>query len=654
MAVGELATAPGFTLFGGVHALEIGNERMDTGLKYKPLQEEISNAPKINNSEDFEEFIDSLISREISWHCGAMLMQNVLSCVYVEDILEKIFNRFNSNKNQSGSMDEYLEEFAKNITSWSDAAQACIIGLVKNLNLCIGILNDPSAIYQEEDIILNNAGYHFLDNTPTDKVIHVLKSALTWMKNQEAPKSSKNRVELRIQLLHTMSRNTPENRPHISKALKLIKDVVPRENGNKYDSTSYTEGVQARVTNTSPLRPLKSESEPYSRWEEILTMADEISGTVPDIVKSTDLLSFFLKFSAKRPRPLPIVRGLLKSIVNNGSILSQSQIQWVTQDIKELTSAAPGSILETDHSQIKQIVAIFMEQAALCYTDLLTVMCQNRSRQRQNLAHCILSFDSLQVNAEQLEMDVANVLKQDTIEVNGTHVPAMPISSWVYLRKLQIMVWVVFLGFELDVYKLWEYSRMYYYGNFLLNNLEDHLNRLQVYIEQKLQKSPRFQPLKNSQSYIQALQVESNALNQLCQSGMYLAIGFEKSELIKMPAKALSITNPELLYGLRLKPFSSVGVPEKPSFEEFQEAVGLSNNVREAANQSKKFANSCRSFIDNLTKMSQANEELDLLKRSSVGLAISASMLEKGAIPKIQLTREGYHWFFPVISKADK
>lgn len=641
--MGELVTAPTFTLFGGVHALEIGSERMDTGLKYKPLTEEVGNAPKIESSEDLEEFIDSLVSRELSWHGGAMLMQNVLSCVYVEDLLEQIFEQFGK-----GPMDGFLEKFATDISSWKDVVSAYILGVIKSLNLSINILNDPTAIYQEEDIILNNAGYHFVDNTPTDKVIHVLKSALTWLKRQEASKGAKNRIELRMQFLHVMNNGVPSNLPNVTKALKLVRDITPRE-GDKYECV-YTEGVQSRVTNTSPLRPLKSDKEPYKRLEEILQTAEEISATIPKLTKSTDLLSYFLTFSAKRPRPLPVARGLLKSIVSatDGTIMGQSQIHWVTQDMKELTCSAPGSLLETTNPQIKQALTIFLEQAALCYTDLIAVMCQNRSRQRQNLAHCILSFDSLQVNAEQLETEVGPMIKQDTIQMNGASIPALPISSWVYLRKIQIMIWVVFLGFELDVYKLWEYSRMYFYGNFLLTNLEDHLNRIQVYLEQKLQKTPRSPSLRNSQTYIQALQVESNALNQLCQAGMFLAIAFERADLIKLPPQTQA-TTPELLYGLRMKPFSSVGVPEKPAYEEFAQTV---NAVRDPISNAKKYANSCRMFIDNLSKMSQANTELGLLKRSSVGIAISSSMLEKGSISAIELSRDNYHWFFPVISKA--
>ncbi|KAA8898670.1 hypothetical protein TRICI_006487 [Trichomonascus ciferrii] len=616
---------------------------MDTGLKYKPLAEEVSNAPKIENSEDFEEFIDSLVSRELSWHGGAMLMQNVLSCVYVEDILEHIFVQ-----SGKGPMDWFLENFATGISSWKDVVYAYILGVIKSLNLGINILNDPTAIYQEEDIILNNAGYHFLDNTPTDKVIHVLKSALTWLKRQEASKGAKNRLELRMQFLHVMNNGTPSNLPNVTKALKIVREITPRA-GQKYES-AYTEGVQSRVTNTSPLRPLKSEQEAYKQLEEILQTAEEISATVPRLTKSTDLLSYFLAFSAKRPRPLPIARGLLKSIVSgtNGTIMSQSQIHWVTQDMKELTCSAPGTILETTNPQIKQALNMFLEQAALCYSDLITVMCQNRSRQRQNLAHCILSFDSLQVNAEQLETEVGSMSKQDTVQVNGTTVPGLPVSCWVYLRKLQIMIWAVFLGFELDIYKLWEYSRMYYYGNFLLDYLDDHLNRIQVYLEQKLQKNPRSQGLMNSQTYIQALQVESNALNQLCQAAMYLAIAFERANLIKLPPQTQATTS-ELLYGLRMKPFSSVGVPEKPSFEEFTQTTSA---VKDPIENAKKYAHSCRMFIDNLSKMSQTNTELGLLKRSSVGMAISCSMLEKGSISSIELSRENYHWFFPVISKS--
>lgn len=689
LQIGQLAKDSTFTLASGVHALEIGNDKMDTGLQYMPLCKELESVPKVESSKDVILLVDMLAGCDLSWHRGSMILQNIASCVYVESTLHQL-QLLNSDTSGELLLDQYLAKAAE-INSWMDVLKAYILGLIKCLDLSCSILYDVSSVYPEEDIILNNAGFYFLEGIPIERIIYILGSAVKWTleKGDEHTSDVANRLELRKTMICLLNDRNPisltSSHIHVKQALKLLGQHKDVEKSDKF-IPAFSQGVQSRVANSSPLRPLVRDDKPYETLAEVLKDIENFS-TLNEAQRSTDTLSFFLTFSAKRPRTLPIVRALLHSSAVIGSnLLGRPTIEWVKKDLQEMTCPESDSILTRANkfAPIKGLLDAFLHQASLCYSDLVVIMCQNRSRQRQNLGHCILTFDSLHVSAEQLEAELEQAVKSLVLAIPGDdNIPMtlseMPISSWVYLRKLQIMIWVVLLGFELDVYKLWEYSRMYYYANFLISALNNHLGRIRLFLDHKRQqlnntraKDKRrnlFQrdlvAIENSIGYIEALEIESTALNQLCIANLYLAVGLEELGLIQYnPTKSVATTD-DLVYDLRFKQFSSVGVPEFPKFDEFNARIDTIKKSGTAIADAKKAATSCRILIDNLTQLAnssshQPNPELELLKRSSVGIAVACLTVErqdKAAIfekLKAEIKFDGYHWFFPVISCVSK
>uniref|UniRef100_A0A060T2M9 ARAD1A09790p n=1 Tax=Blastobotrys adeninivorans TaxID=409370 RepID=A0A060T2M9_BLAAD len=655
LSIGELVHTPSFTLFSGVHALEIGSDKMDTGLQYRPLEEEIQSLPAVQSAKDFILLADALMAREISWHQGSMLLQNVFSCLQVEQVLQDL-----KSHQQSRSVQVYLDSLISGEMSWQAATTILIVSILKSIDLAMGPLGDMSAVFPEEDVILHTSDYYILEDVDRKAIVRLLEAVLVWTKGQlqgegkDTVKRARDRVRLRIQFLQVLERKLPVH-PQLQEAIVTAKSIADEPKPTEAEETKFevcfSDRIQARVTNTSPLRPVAKADDPYPELVRILQGFETVSD-VFGMSRSTDLLSFFLTFSATRPRPLPIVRGMLKTVVDNQTICSKPLSDWVIQDITELVCPFSDSVFNDPRPEIQQLLSMFMDVAVLCYLDLVTTMCQNRSRQRQNLAHCIVSFDSLQVSAEQLETELARAIPTETILFNGQRVPAVPISSWVYLRKLQIMIWVALLGFELDVYKPWEYSQMYSYTNFLFTSLTDHLARIKAYVEQKSRRTgtTRSHPVQGAIGYLGALELESNALNQLCIASMCLARRHEIEGLVGLNPERLT-TSHELLYGLRMKPFSSVGVPETPSYQDYVKVRSGISKSHQALAQTKDAANLCRRIVDSLAKVSAENEELGLLKRSAVSMGVIASQLEKPNPPntRVEVKRDGNHWFFPVM-----
>ncbi|CAN6674313.1 hypothetical protein TRVA0_051S00804 [Trichomonascus vanleenenianus] len=641
LKVGDLAKDDFFTLFSGVHALEIGNDKMDTGQTYRPKHEELAGLPRVESREDLIELLDEVLAREMAWHTGSILMQNVISCLYIEDMLDEI---------KLLAVQNDLTVLDVEVRTWFGVLRAYILATVKAVDLCAKIIKNATAIYPEEDIVVDTCGYSFLESVPMDQLVHVVKSALQFVKEQGNDLEIKRRLELRIRFLHILNEKIPrEVSGHFANAKKLISSISPFT-GEKRFEAAFSTGVQARVSNPSPLRELKSVEKPY---EHLLQIIEGIEALIPvmSIQKSNDLLAFFLTFSSKRPRTLPIVRAMLQGVLTKTKLLSQPLKSWVLKDLKEISCGAYDHVLESNNDAIVRNLDAFLESATLCYADLLTVMCQNRPRQRQNLAHCIISFDSLQVAAEELEELFKSCVPRELMRTaDGGVSDAMPIASWVYLRKLNIMIWVVLLGFELDIYKLWEYSRMYYYADYLFTALNEHLDRVQTYLTQKRMGKPAQRAaVESALGYLNALQLESTALRHLCLANMYLTHAYDLKGYITSPESSSTTTTPELLYKLRMKPFSSVGVPELPSFENFTSYKQALDDPAQLADLAKTAANNCKSLIDNLGPLAKGNSDLDLLKRSAVGVFVSSSTLTKPpSDAEVVVQRDGYHGFFPV------
>ncbi|KAF5101516.1 hypothetical protein D0Z00_000791 [Geotrichum galactomycetum] len=344
----------------------------------------------------------------------------------------------------------------------------------------------------------------------------------------------------------------------------------------------------------------------------------------------------------------------------------------------------------------------FLGQLELAYDGLLKANMVNRSRQRQLLSHCIVVWDSLQIFAEEFEDQVNQLMikkgeQPESFLVQGengksTSIPAFPISSWTMMRKVQIMIWVVLLGFELDIYKIWEYGYMYRYAAYLVMTQASHLQRTLNYLEQtalsiannKIKvhvsknktgkaatqsaiKKAVLSELQQCIQYITTLATEADAVHYLCNANKHLSEAAVLAGYTSRPETMTAHTSPELLYGLRMKPFSSVGVPEQPGFERMvrttppatpEETLTL---IKEKLAKAKRSSDWCKNLLDRFgPAVVEANTELKHIKRSAIGISVSSSMLEKfatskftgkeTAAPIVSIERKSYHWFFPVLT----
>lgn len=693
---------------------------MDTGLHYKTLDEELDKCPTFTTPQQVTLMIDLLVAREASWQSGTMLIQNIFSCLQFEDLVLRKLS-MGMERSFFASLKDALENKGQEESKmWPIVLDAYMIGLAKTTGLALSKFKS-GIICPDEDVGTHDFGANFLEHIDTKDIIAVLDTTSKWVRAQRKQKIAENdesaasslsvllnRLEFRTELIYIVNEKKQPKKSHLTLALGLIEKILASEvldvNEKDYD-VCFTSGVQSRISNTNPLRSTQKLTfiEAYSTYRKIITSIEGYR-PVQGITRATDLLAFFVS-SATQQDTLPLARVFLQVIaqVSNSNVLGQRVLTWALEDLKETTGPRIMSLLVGPKGNMLVDNSRLLTELAVCYEDLLKANMVNRARQRQNLAHCIVSWDTLQVVTEEFEEKVAERAMQvggifETVVVENSDgessvVPALPISSWVYLRKVQMMIWVVLLGFELDIYKIWEYAYMYRYVSYLVMTQAAHLQRTLNYMEQaalnlanggktrggaKSQSKSSsktigtdIQELQGCLQYLTGLSIEATVLSSLCDANMYLAEAAVLAGYAARPAETTSHTSTELLYGLRMKPFSSVGTPELPPYDQMivtdlKEGANVLDEVKQRLVEAKKASLACRSAIDRLgPSVAEANPELRTIKRSAVGIAVSCSQLESHASkkfapspdpaldqPKLIVERKNYHWYFPVLTFA--
>lgn len=651
----ETALDEHFTLLEGVHALEIGNPRMDTGMQYRSLESELDSLPVIDSADKVVRLVDMLIAREMSWHTGPMLIQTVLSCVYVEDILGAFTEL--ANASPPGDAKAYFDEHVKHagqVDSWAGVLRAYVLGLAKSISLSIALMEPGvAAIYPEEDIVPSSS-LSLLEEASIESVTKCLETAAKWARQQKRP-DVVSRLEFRAEWLYILKQRVPRKLAHIDKALALLDGTDPFTGDDAELAAAFSNGIQTRANYVSPMRSLESQSvaDAYEQFKWIVQSVGQLS-KVYELDTSTDLLGFFVMFAARREprRPIPVIRAFLKSTVAPTQLLGQTFKSWVTKDIKDLAAGAGAmsKLLDTPKPRAKAILEPFLQQAAQCYADLYVIMCQNRPRQRQNLAHTVVAWDSLQVAAD----DAARALADAGVDLPpyrtpGGDVHVDPLSMWVFIRKVFIMVWVVLMGFELELYKDWEHALMLRAAEGLLETVEQRLYAVGAHLEaERLQRS-------RSYAYVLSLRHETYMLRALCGAGALVGVALDRLNATRRPSAPA--TSPELLYALRVKPFSSVGVPELPTYAQFRAYADSFSSAADAASRARKLAKEASTLADAGLRANKDNRELSLLKRSAVATSVAAADLARVSPDDAKrrgtvLQTDNVHWYFPVLSLA--
>ncbi|KAH7156804.1 Mak10 subunit, NatC N-terminal acetyltransferase-domain-containing protein [Dactylonectria macrodidyma] len=599
LAPGELVKDGFFTLFESVAALEIMDPKMDSGcVQSEEDLEELYDVSQLLLPEQVLGIIDQLLCHEMAWHLGYPLSQTLFTSVYVESLLMPTPRNIQQ------------ADFVRDMPG--DSSQDPMLTILRAY--CLGMLKACGYVnerirsehfYEEEDFVTNTYNRNLLADIPTEAVRETLLeaqklvSSLSDKLSDDICQALNRRLKLRFFFLDATECLQHIKEPELARkpweeAIALLPGIKASHELGKAVDESFSAKLQRKLASTMPPRPIVQLrfEDAFGHLSRLFKDGSELLGVL-NYTDSQCLLKFVCSFQAKKPQPLVYARTLLQTFLfNEMEFLGSMSIRQIMDDDFSIVTMPANPRLDRDNDEIEAVqdprftmsqqMELFRQKAAQPFLDVLRTFCQNRCRVRRTLCHIIRDWENLQVDAEEIDQLIQVRIKErpvvqaSPVDRSPIESYSLPLSSWTYLYKLQMMEWIVQLGFELEVYQPDEFAGMYWYLNYLAKWRLQHIERIQMFIRQRAEEASNpLQPadpavvrqLERSETFIRLSMLDSIVTWELSDSLSCLYTVLARLDLVKAPPRPYS--NNELRYELRMRPFASVGLPALPDYEVF-------------------------------------------------------------------------------------
>ncbi|KAK9467202.1 Mak10 subunit, NatC N-terminal acetyltransferase-domain-containing protein [Lipomyces arxii] len=719
----ELVMMETFELVNSINALEIMDAKMDTGLLDLQSQDWEFDARANRTAEQIIGIMDELFCMQMSWHTGGALCQSVFTCLYVEQALTNYNGtiasaHFGTSATDLPELDWTMHE---NVFVHS-TLRAYVIAIVKACDFVNKRL-PCNEIMADEDIVMQTYGLDMLQFVNAEDTCTLLDNAiedLARLKAEAKSAAEKTCIDaldtrlqfckMQVQALDAAD-DTPERQNELlSEFPNLLVRIIETHALAVPVPSAFSIAIQGRLECGMPPRPMAK-----INFSDAITTCRSLFDGILDVLKIQkydsigEIIVYFERFAMRRPTELPYVRcQLFKRFLVGGEVVGQHPLRELTEaDIVDISCPLPALFaIPMDHI-CRPDFDEFMNRATGCLQTYMSVLCRNKSRLRQGLCRALLDWDSLQVDSENLESRPEMIEFSPMISAGpdgGEYMQSLPLSSWVYTRKLQIMLQIVYTGFELDIYRLEEWSVVYGHAIYLLQAYSSHLQRTYAAVEATVSasknsgsKAKKSKRRKNADASGPRPDLEAASKSfAWCDSMMMLAKVYRKlSQGYVSIAKALvaggvlrefgvtrlsesggqDYSSGELMYKLRMKPYSTIGVPEVLSYASFVRMNNVEGlKVEELLGSAQVAIQDARCLIDTMSKQEQVNaglvqyentQALQQLTRSCIGTGVAISMLQRLKLQessktenqtriKITIQKDKFHPYFPVLSVLER
>ncbi|KAI1869043.1 uncharacterized protein JN550_006030 [Neoarthrinium moseri] len=598
LAPGELVKDGHFTLFETVSALEIMDPKMDSGClaEGESLEEEYDVTRNLLPQEVLG-IIDQLLCLEMAWHLGYPLSQTLFTSVYLEALMKPHPTNledalFTSDRDVSGNKSPFLF-----------VLRAYCVSLLKGCYF-VNELVKEELYYEEEDFVTNTYDRGLLSDIPLDAITDMLRTArddLRAMGNElskEVREALDLRLEFRVAFLRAMELvSLRKANPESLKTPWIMMDGLLEHLKKQHPlgtpvPEAFSTKIQRSLASTMPPRPIVQLTfdDTYSHFKR---MAQDGKDAM-DILKYSDpqsLLNFVATFQTRKPQPLVVIRTIMQGLLFKEMVVlgSYSIRQILDHDLSivclpcapQIDPANDTIEVPTDpRHQTAAQMEIFRQRVAECYLDIYRIFCQNRCRVRRTLCHSIQEWDLLQVDVEEIDnLLQVNLDEQPHTTAQGQVGYSLPLSSWAYLYKLRQMEWIVQLGFELSTYQTDELAGMYWYLNYLAKTRAQHGDRIKTFVMRsmfdaratKSYSSAKEEKYMRSMAYIRVTMLDAACTWEFADGLCCLYTVLQRLGLIKPLPRPYS--DDLLRYEIRMKPFTTIALPQLPSFEDFSRAT---------------------------------------------------------------------------------
>ena len=676
----KVVKSPLFELLDWTRALEVLNSRHDTGLIELKDDEIFFDCSMPQTATSIVNIQSKLLAQLVNWLEGHSLSETVLSCRYVQTMLENYFQDPDLISHKCAFSQPKLEPqtYTKDTDYWlvHRVLKAFVKGLCKFIGFVINLAK--TFLYEEEDLITRSHDLNYFSEVAPQVIIDEINDTYEWILSHEIDHSdtiishmklvqylNQLEVETASQKIPFMGNNVPTellfsfcdeaiNEINHIKQFKMYESSIPKGAFSKF--------IQVELGNTNVPVELASVSD-TNYCEHLLGIFTVVKMYVNQAatIKSMNQLNDYLQFNIKYPigKFSVFARGLFQLffIRDDKSIFGSSiDLPQLTIRIIENLVGPNTTLLKPLEHQLSQVKGSTTTEILTKYDSLVQdldsamynnncIYGANQCRVQQLISKSLVLWDTLQVEWEGFEVQMFQEFQVGD-QINDNE-PAIAITSFIYYQKIELMIELLLGGASLELYKPFELYLIYWYGDILLENLIQHLKmRIRRIllgkmdaIEEKLPKKikklkngPKKDSLKEQLKYGQEViipQILSTIRHQ-----DYLVESFENLQRLincfkgyfgilsklklldfnKGPANRL--TTMEHLYYLRMKPWSSIGVPQFPTYNIYRKALTTTQPEGDnRANLIKCLSSLAKFKSDLMTVEKQIQKQLDYVTR---------------------------------------
>ncbi|KAL9124316.1 MAG: hypothetical protein Q9217_006342 [Psora testacea] len=601
LRVGKVVKDESFTLFEAVGALEmcsplaekdtkIMDPKMDSGY--------LANGETLEDDYDVlhellpEEVIgimDQLLCFEMAWHMGFPLSQSLLTSYYIDRLL------WPEPKSLGEARFDRDKEPANGNQLLHVVLRAYCLSLIKTCDFVHRRLATEK-FFEEEDFVSHLFHRNLLTDFALAEIQDILYEAIKFIerdlqsKNDTLKEALQARLSLRQLLLHATNVDgivyNHKDRYHFwDQCLPLIPGIVKTNTLALSTRDSYSIKVQRRLATTTPPRPIVQ-----TNFAEAIEFLERMCLGGRDVYQAMNyhgpinLQNFVWAFQSRTPQPPVYIRSLLQSLIwSDMKVLGKTSFKQLIFDDLEETVLAASILTDPENDQVEAPhharFKISQEMDEFAFLDIYVTLCMNRSRLRRMLSHLVLEWETIQLEAENIDVEMRRYSGEvpGYDKVTAQYFWSYPLSRWACHHKLRIMQWIVQMGFELDIYQVDEMAGMYWYLQHVTNARLEEIREMRSYTMIRADNMPRATKkekftLSRAKSYLSYAEVETSALK--CFADGLSCV----SPTFKTLCTAESLTRrakPTLRYQLRMKPFAPISHPPVPSFDQFMVLVSL-------------------------------------------------------------------------------
>ncbi|KAJ2732429.1 N-alpha-acetyltransferase, non-catalitic subunit [Coemansia sp. BCRC 34962] len=474
---GEMIKPESLSLLDAMTSVQVMDPRLDMGMLSAADLAEITqwDIDRPLSLSDTLWVVNRLFCCEMTWHNSASLLQTIYTCNYYTTDDPPATIGMSSSTNRERDLVLYP--------------------LVVATGLCCRRVWDEylrENVYSEEDVLLGSAVVKFFDDRfSLSDALGMLDAAQAYLATQQGAEADMlaAHVSMRRRWLRVLSSLFAEYLSEDPSALDRSMDELEalQKEHDAYRS-AFAEHIARAARDGVPgvfdikcmrkfpsLAPIKPRSL-LALAEAHGAMASLVSGLL--LVRtllgleSVESLVYFFQGVSRQGGLLPFVRSLLISVFAGDGLVLLTQP--VSDFVRRAISEMGGQVEEGGER-----VDLFCMEAARMLVDWFRTLCQNAPRQRRIALKYVAGWDSLQAEAEQLDIWIYSQ-QQHASEEEASDPSCNPfwLSSWVYHMKLVLMGGGLMAGVRLDVYLDYEFPMVFCYAAQIFEAHQLHLSRM--------------------------------------------------------------------------------------------------------------------------------------------------------------------------------